>query len=91
MENNRAENSLISRRDGGERKMQRFKMSGFSPEVSFPTHTPPSTTPLTVQRHLTSAQTHRMLRAAADGHMADRSRSGLTILEAATLRARTAT
>jgi hypothetical protein len=39
------------------------------------------------QRHLVSAQTHRALRADAMITWADRSRSGLTIPEAPTLRA----
>ena len=63
--------------------MQRFKSAG-SAQKFLSTHAAVYNT-FNVQRHLTSAQTHRTRR--GDGHVAD-SRSGLTILEAATLRAR---
>jgi putative transposase len=53
----------ISRHDGGERKMQRFKSPG-SAQKFLSTHAAVYNT-FDVQRHLTSAQTHRTLRAAA--------------------------
>jgi putative transposase len=59
--NNRAENSHQPTRRR-ERKMQRFKSARSAQNSSQPA--PPSTT-LNVQRHLTSAQSHRVLRAAA--------------------------
>jgi len=80
--NNRAENSHQSTRRR-ERKMQRFKSAG-SAQKFLSTHAAVYNT-FNVQRHLTSAQTHRT---SGDGHVADRSRSGLTILEAERLRAR---
>ena len=82
--NNRAENSHQPTRRR-ERKMQRFKSPG-SAQKFLSTHAAVYNT-FNVQRHLTSAQTHRTLRAAAMD-VADRSRSGLTIPEAPTLRAR---
>jgi putative transposase len=60
--NNRAENSHQPTRRQ-ERKMQRFKSSG-SAQRFLSTHAVVYNT-FNVQRHLTSAQTHRMLRAAA--------------------------
>ena len=60
--NNRAENSHQPTRRR-ERKMQRFKSAG-SAQKSLSTHAAVYNT-FNVQRHLTSAQTHRMLRAAA--------------------------
>jgi putative transposase len=60
--NNRAENSHQPTRRR-ERKMQRFKSLG-SAQRFLSTHAVVYST-FNVQRHLTSAQTHRMLRAAA--------------------------
>ena len=60
--NNRAENSHQPTRRR-ERKMQRFKSPG-SAQKFLSTHAAVYNT-FNVQRHLTSAQTHRMLRAAA--------------------------
>ena len=60
--NNRAENSHQPTRRR-ERKMQRFKSAG-SAQKFLSTHAAVYNT-FNVQRHLTSAQTHRMLRAAA--------------------------
>ena len=60
--NNRAENSHQPTRQG-ERKMQRFKSPG-SAQKFLSTHAAVYNT-FNVQRHLTSAQTHRTLRAAA--------------------------
>ena len=62
--NNRAENSHQPTRRPGERKMpQRFKSAG-SAQKFLSTHAAVYNT-FNVQRHLTSAQTHRVLRAAA--------------------------
>jgi putative transposase len=61
-ENNRAENSHQPTRRR-ERKMQRFKSAG-SAQRFLSTHAAVYNT-FNVQRHLTSAQTHRTLRAAA--------------------------
>ena len=83
--NNRAENSHQPTRRR-ERKMQRFKSRGFSPEI-----------PVNACRRLQHLQrptpSHFSPNAprasrCGDGHMADRSRSGLTIPDAPTLRAR---
>jgi transposase-like protein len=60
--NNRAENSHQPTRRR-ERKMQRFKSAG-SAQKFLSTHAAAYNT-FNVQRHLTSAQTHRLLRAAA--------------------------
>ena len=60
--NNRAENSHQPTRRR-ERKMQRFKSAG-SAQKFLSTHAAVDNS-FNVQRHLTSAQTHRMLRAAA--------------------------
>jgi putative transposase len=60
--NNRAENSHQPTRPR-ERKMQRFKSSG-SAQKFLSSHASVFNT-FNVQRHLTSAQTHRTLRAAA--------------------------
>ena len=60
--NNRAENSHQPTRPR-ERKMQRFKSAG-SAQKFLSTHAAVYNT-FNVQRHLTSAQTHRILRAAA--------------------------
>jgi putative transposase len=60
--NNRAENSHQPTRRR-ERKMQRFKSAG-SAQKFLSTHAAVYNT-FNVQRHLTSAQTHRVLRAAA--------------------------
>jgi transposase-like protein len=60
--NNRAENSHQPTRRR-ERKMQRFKSPG-SAQKFLSTHAAVHNT-FNVQRHLTSAQTHRVLRAAA--------------------------
>ena len=60
--NNRAENSHQPTRRR-ERKMQRFKSAG-SAQKFLSTHAVVYNT-FNVQRHLTSAQTHRVLRAAA--------------------------
>jgi putative transposase len=60
--NNRAENSHQPTRRW-ERKMQRFKSAG-SAQKFLSTHAAAYNT-FNVQRHLTSAQTHRLLRAAA--------------------------
>ena len=60
--NNRAENSHQPTRPR-ERKMQRFKSAG-SAQKFLSTHAAVYNT-FNVQRHLTSAQTHRVLRAAA--------------------------
>ena len=60
--NNRAENSHLPTRRR-ERKMQRFKSAG-SAQKFLSTHAAVYNT-FNVQRHLTSAQTHRVLRAAA--------------------------
>jgi putative transposase len=60
--NNRAENSHQPTRRR-ERKMQRFKSPG-SAQKFLSTHAAAYNT-FNVQRHLTSAQTHRVLRAAA--------------------------
>jgi putative transposase len=60
--NNRAENSHQPTRRR-ERKMQRFKSAG-SAQKFLSTHAAVHNT-FNVQRHLTSAQTHRVLRAAA--------------------------
>ncbi len=83
--NNRAENSHQPTRRR-ERKMQRFKSPG-SAQKFLSTHAVVYNT-FNVQRHLTSAQTHRVLRAGGDDHVADGGRSGLTIPDAPTLRAR---
>ena len=61
-ENNRAENSRQPTRRR-ERKMQRFKSAG-SAQKFLTSHAAVYNT-FNVQRHLTSAQTHRTLRAAA--------------------------
>ncbi len=61
-ENNRAENSHQPTRQR-ERKMQRFKSAG-SAQKSLSSHAAVYNT-FNVQRHLTSAQTHRTLRAVA--------------------------
>jgi putative transposase len=61
-ENNRAESSHQPTRRR-ERKMQRFKSAG-SAQKFLSTHTAAYNT-FNVQRHLTSAQSHRVLRAAA--------------------------
>ena len=53
----------ISRPDGRERKMQRFKSAG-SAQKFLSTHAAAYNT-FNVQRHLTSAKSHRVLRAAA--------------------------
>jgi DDE domain len=83
--NNRAENSYQPT-PRLERKMQRFKSPGVSPEISLHTRrhlqhlqrpTPPRLSP--------NAPCASRLR---DDHLEDRGRSGLTILEAPTLRAR---
>jgi putative transposase len=81
--NNRVENSHQPTRRR-ERKMQRFKSPG-SAKKFLSTHAAVYNT-FNVQRHLTSAQTHRTLRAAAMDTWRT-GRSGLTILEATTLRA----
>ena len=60
--NNRAENSHQPTRRR-ERKMQRFKSAG-SAQKSLSAHAAVYNT-FNVQRHLTSAQSHRVLRAAA--------------------------
>jgi transposase-like protein len=60
--NNRAENSHQPTRRR-ERKMQRFKSAG-SAKKFLSTHAAAYNT-FNVQRHLTSAQSHRVLRAAA--------------------------
>src|SRR6202451_2011940 len=60
--NNRAENSHLPTRQR-ERKMQRFKSAG-SAQKFLSTHAAVFNT-FNVQRHLSSAQTHRALRAAA--------------------------
>jgi transposase-like protein len=60
--NNRAENSHQPTRRR-ERKMQRFKSTG-SAQKFLSTHAAAYNT-FNVQRHLTSAQSHRVLRAAA--------------------------
>jgi putative transposase len=60
--NNRAENSHQPTRRR-ERKMQRFKSAG-SAQKFLSTHAAMYNT-FNVQRHLTSARSHRMLRAAA--------------------------
>src|SRR5271169_5353373 len=60
--NNRAENSHLPTRRR-ERKMQRFKSAG-SAQKFLSTHAAVYNT-FNVQRHLTSAQSHRVLRAAA--------------------------
>ena len=60
--NNRAENSHLPTRRR-ERKMQRFKSAG-SAQKFLSTHAAVYNT-FNVQRHLTSAQTNRVLRAAA--------------------------
>ena len=60
--NNRAENSHQPTRRR-ERKMQRFKSAG-SAQKFLSTHAAMDNT-FNVQRHLTSARSHRMLRAAA--------------------------
>jgi putative transposase len=60
--NNRAENSHQPTRRR-ERKMQRFKSAG-SAQKFLSTHAAASNT-FNVQRHLTSARSHRVLRAAA--------------------------
>jgi len=61
-QNNRAENSHQPTRRR-ERKMQRFKSAG-SAQKFLSTHAAAHNT-FNVQRHLTSAQSHRVLRAAA--------------------------
>ena len=68
-----------------ERKMQRYKSPG-SAQKFLSTHAAVYNI-FNIQRHLTSAQTHRALRG-GDGHMADRRRSSLKIPEPPTLRAR---
>lgn len=60
--NNRAENSHQPTRRR-EHKMQQFKSPGSAQK--FLSTMPPSTITFNVQRHLTSAQTHHVLRAAA--------------------------
>jgi putative transposase len=60
--NNRAENSHLPTRRR-ERKMQRFKSSG-SAQKFLSAHAAVYNT-FNLQRHLTSAQTHRIFRAAA--------------------------
>jgi transposase-like protein len=60
--NNRAENR-ISRPDGGSARCNASRARAQPRSSSQPT--PPSTTLFNVQRHLTLAQTHRVLRAAA--------------------------
>ena len=67
--------------------MQRFEKHPGSAQKFLSTHAAVYNT-FNVQRHLTSAQTHRTLRAAAMDTLAHRGRSGLTILEALTPRAR---
>ena len=74
--NNRAENSHQPTRRR-ERKMQRFKSAGSAQK--FLSAQVAVYNIFNVQRHLTSAQTHRALRAVAHGHMADRRRSSLKI------------
>ena len=83
--NNRAENSHQPTRRR-ERKMQRFKSPGFSPEVSF--H--PRRRLQHLQRPTPSHLRPNAPRASRcrDDHVADCSRSGLTIPEVPTLRAR---
>jgi hypothetical protein len=66
--------------------MQRFR-SLRSAQKFLSTHAAVYNT-FNVQRHLVSAQTHRAFRADTMEHVADRSRSGLIIPEAPTLRAR---
>ena len=83
--NNRAENSHQPTRRR-ERKMQRFKSAGFSPEVSFHTRRRLQHLQRPTPSHLSPDAPHASRR--GDGHVADRSRSGLTIPEARTLRAR---
>ena len=73
---NRAENSHQPTRRR-ERKMQRFKSAG-SAQKFLSAHAAVYNT-FNVQRHLTSAQTHRMLRARGNDHVARGRRGGLRI------------
>jgi putative transposase len=72
--NNRAENSHQPTRRR-ERKMQRFKSAG-SAQKFLSTHAAAYNI-FNFQRHLTSAQTHRVLRAGSDDHVARGRRGGL--------------
>jgi DDE domain len=74
--NNRVENSHQPTRRR-ERKMQRFKSAG-SAQRFLSAHAAVYNT-FNVQRHLTSAQTHRMLRARGNDHVARGRRGGLRI------------
>jgi DDE superfamily endonuclease len=76
--NNRAENSHQPTRRR-ERKMQRFKSPG-SAQKFLSTHAAVYNI-FSVQRHLTSTQTHHVLRASrcGYGHVAEGSRNGLTM------------
>ena len=76
--NNRAENSHQPTRRR-ERKMQRFKSAG-SAEKFLSTHAAVYNT-FNARRHLTSAQSHRVLRAAAN-HVARGRRGGLKMRKA---------
>jgi transposase-like protein len=70
--NNRAENSHLPTRRR-ERKMQRFKSAG-SAQKLLSTHAAVHNTS-NVQRHLTSAQTHRAFRAAASNRWREAARA----------------
>ena len=83
--NNRAENSHQPTRRR-ERKMQRFKSSGFGAEISLHTRRRLQHLQRPTPSHLGPNAPHASRR--GDGHVAHRGRSGLTIPEVPTLRAR---